>query len=215
MADLQTSQYTKTYTSFSGVDMVVHIDNERIGEIQGISYSITREKAPIYVLGSANPASFSRGKRGIAGSMVFILFDRHALHRIMNKSVYVAHSDENLIRRRVYGQAPVSIDQIDNNAIAFLTTPTYADQIPPFDVTITGANEVGQVTTMSILGVEILNEGSGISVDDIVNEMAFTYVAREYTGWRAVQGGRTGIDILDAGGAINLADVPSLVETGL
>jgi hypothetical protein len=164
-------------------------------------------------MGSADPRSFSRGKRGIAGSMVFILFDRHALHGIMNKSLYVAKSDENVVRRRVEGLAPVPVDQVDQNVTAFLSTPIYADQVPPFDITLTAANETGQLATMSILGAEILNEGSGISVDDIVNEMAFTYVAREVTGWRPVEAGATGIDIMDLGGSVDLSTIPALVDT--
>lgn len=47
MADLTTSVFTKTYTSFSGVDVVALIGGIRVAEIQGISYSITREKAPV------------------------------------------------------------------------------------------------------------------------------------------------------------------------
>lgn len=56
---------------------------------------------------------------------------------------------------------------------------TYADQIPPFDIVITFQNEYGQSASMSILGVEILNEGSGMSIDDITTEKACTFVARE------------------------------------
>jgi hypothetical protein len=210
MSTLTTSAYTRTYTSFSGVDVAAVIDGERIFEIQGLSYSITREKAPIYVMGSANPQSFSRGKRGIAGSMVFVMFDRDALFNLKQRSLYVAHSDENQVRRTVFGLAPRPADQVDDNVSAFLTTPTYADQIPPFDVALTAANEVGQIAAMSVLGVEILNEGSGISIDDIVNEQAFTWVAREVTGWRPYDSGGTGIDIIELGGSVNLADIPAL-----
>ena len=70
------STFTKTYNSFSGVDMVCTFGRKVIGELQGISYTIQREKAPIYTMGSADPRSFSRGKRGIAGSVVFHVFDR-------------------------------------------------------------------------------------------------------------------------------------------
>lgn len=38
---------TKTYTSFSGCDIVASFDGAQIGELQGITYSISREKAPI------------------------------------------------------------------------------------------------------------------------------------------------------------------------
>jgi hypothetical protein len=193
--------------------MVAHIDTLRIGEIQGISYSITREKAPIFVMGKVNAVSFSRGKRGIAGSMVFIIFDRDPVHQIAARSTYVAKSDENAVRRHVFGLPAVPVDQVDQNVIAFLATPQYADEIPPFDVSLTGANEYGQIASMSILGVEFLNEGSGISVDDIVNEAAFTYVAREKTPLLPVEYGATGIDIMDLGGSVNLSDIPALVET--
>ncbi len=48
----------------------------------------------------------------------------------------------------------------------------------PFDITLAGTNEMGAATTMKIFGVEILNEGSGVSIDDAVTEMQATFVAR-------------------------------------
>ena len=47
--------------------------------------------------------------------------------------------------------------------------PWYCDQILPFDITIAGANEYGAGASAK-LGVEILNEGFGTSIDDIVIE---------------------------------------------
>lgn len=38
-----TSQFINTYTSFSGCDMVCSFGSKIIGELQGISYSVTRE----------------------------------------------------------------------------------------------------------------------------------------------------------------------------
>ena len=54
----------------------------------------------------------------------------------------------------------------------------YVDEIKPFNVTITLHNEYGNAARFSILGVEILNEGSGMSIDDITTEKACTFVAR-------------------------------------
>src|SRR5690606_754552 len=54
----------------------------------------------------------------------------------------------------------------------------YLDQIPPFDVTITGKNELGLDTSLRILGVQIMTEASGISVDDITLEKAVSFIAR-------------------------------------
>jgi len=48
----------------------------------------------------------------------------------------------------------------------------------PFDITLSGANEYGAMCAAKIFGVEILNEGWGISIDDAVSEMQATFVAR-------------------------------------
>ena len=52
-----------------------------------------------------------------------------------------------------------------------LATPWYSDQVLPFDVTLSGANEYGAMCAAKIFGLEILNEGMGISIDDAVTEM--------------------------------------------
>jgi hypothetical protein len=41
---------TQAYSSFSGIDIIAVVDDTVIATLQGISYSITREKAPIYTL---------------------------------------------------------------------------------------------------------------------------------------------------------------------
>ena len=79
------AKFTKTYNAFSGVDMIVTFGGRWIGELQGISYSVTREKVPGYTMGHANPRAFSRGKRGIAGALVFLTLDRSALLEEMNQ----------------------------------------------------------------------------------------------------------------------------------
>jgi len=54
----------------------------------------------------------------------------------------------------------------------------YADMLPPFDITMTFANEYGQTAFQKIYDVDILNEGSGVSVDSIVMERQMTFIAR-------------------------------------
>ena len=82
-----------------------------------------------------------------------------------------------------------TIDQLDNISLSEvsgfkeLAAPWYSDQILPFDITLAGTNEVGAATCMKIFGVEILNEGSGVSIDDAVTEMQATFVARYVEPW--------------------------------
>jgi hypothetical protein len=187
MATSTLSSFTETYTTFSGADIVATFGGAPIGALTGITWSVTREKAPIYTMGSANPRSFSRGKRGIAGSLIFTVFDRPALYNMLLKhatdgtATYFTRSSNVLpgfdTSNRVTHAGIVSPDSQTLDIRA--SFPYYADQIPPFDVTLTFSNEYGQAAARSIYGVEVLNEGSGASMDDIVIEETMTFIARE------------------------------------
>ena len=202
------SQYSQTYNSFSGVDMVVTFAGSVIGELQGISYTVTREVAPIYTMGSADPRSFSRGKRGIAGSMVFTVFDRNALlDTLRSKGKYVANAYEvfrsqeatainaNTTQAVIGETASGSVGKVlqtapattrDGNIITtdkVIATPRYADQVLPFDVVISAGNEFGHFASMVIGGVQIMNNGSGMSIDDITTDEACTFVATHIKPW--------------------------------
>jgi hypothetical protein len=185
------SRYQKTYTTFSGADIVATFNGRVIGELQAITYSVTREKAPVYTMGSPDPRSFSRGKRGIAGSLVFTVFDKDSFYNLKLGDVEGKYSTASANVDENGNQTTYSMDQWDQQMQALLDSGNslstdnleamYADQIPPFDITITFKNEYGQAATMSMLGVEILNEGSGMSIDDITTEKACTFVARGLT----------------------------------
>ena len=85
-----------------------------------------------------------------------------------------------------------TINQLENAPITDLNSewalalPSYSDQVLPFNVTLAGANEYGAMCAAKILGIEILNEGSGISVDDAVAESQATFVARAIEPLQAV-----------------------------
>jgi hypothetical protein len=208
----QISEFSRSYNSFSGVDMKATFANRTIGEIQAISYSITREKAPIYTLGSADPRAFSRGKRGIAGTLIFITFDRHALLEELRDLQFQSDKDDvkpefrsgqNDLNFQLSGNPPSTpvgggiasnpaIIQQESDLITVdsdqeVAHPWYSDQIPPFDITLAAANEYGALAVMRIFGVEILNEGYGISIDDLVSEQQMTYIARTLLPWQWVR----------------------------
>lgn len=183
--------WTQTYTSFSGCDIQALIEDALLGNIQGVSFSVTREKAPIYVMGSVDPVSFSRGKRGIAGSLIFTNFDREALFDIKNRnnSSQTVTQVDNRYWKKITdinaGGRAKNLKGADLTGLgSILADPNYSDQIPPFTISLTGANESGQTMVMAILGVELLNEGVGISIDDIVNETQMTFVARTIIPWQ-------------------------------
>lgn len=199
----------QSYNSFSGIDIKAVFNNVVIGELQAISYSITREKAPIYTMGSADPRAFGRGKRGIAGTMIFIVFDRGALVGTFGafarnpgdqlnfsadkeelRSVQAgntANIQQGIAESRALLEAARNESPIQNvGDDQAITAPWYADQIPPFDVTLAAANEYGALAVMRIFQIEILNEGYGVSIDDIVSEQQMTYVARQVINWQPI-----------------------------
>lgn len=187
--------YTRSFSSFSGADIKANFAGVNIGTLQAISYAIQREKAPIYVMGDPNPKAFSRGKRGIAGTMIFVMFDDHAVlsafegledGRYMK---FVKDNDE--ISPELFREgADVDEFAIDDDTPANpwddyrAVKAFYVDQIPPFDVTVAAANETAAAAVLRVWGVELLNEGYGISVDDMVSEKQTTYVARAISRWR-------------------------------
>ena len=208
----QTSEFTRGYNSFSGVDIKAVFAGKAIGTLQGISYSVSREKAPIYTMGSPDPRSFARGKRGIAGSMVFIQFDSEPLMYEManpNKdpSLFISDTDDLRPEFRFNKTVPVQgttvtpvggedsvnfpgaaagaqesdITTVSSDQVAAI--PWYPDQIPPFDVVLSAANEYGALSIMKILGIELMNSGYGISVDDIVSEHSYTWIATGIVPW--------------------------------
>lgn len=194
------SSFQKTYNSFSGVDMVVTFGGKILGELQGISYTIQREKAPVYSMGEADPRSFSRSKRGIAGSLVFVVFDRSALLEAMRDRPYIANrysipegfeiADVNVdtieivpgIIGPAVGAASPTVSRIALDKV--IAAPNYIDQVLPFDIVITASNEYGSVARMMVHGVEIMNVGSSLSINDITTDEACTYIATAITPWK-------------------------------
>lgn len=142
------------YNSYAGVDIVAQVllPNSApitLGELQTISYSIHRENAPVRLLGHVSPVSFIRGGRTIAGSMIFTVFNNYAFYRLQHFQTAIAS-----------GIYPV------------------ADMLPPLDMILTFANENGVFSKMKLFGVTFLDEGSAMSIDDLITEATFQYVAR-------------------------------------
>lgn len=203
----QISSFQKGYNTFSGVDIQAVVGSVPIVGIQGISYQVQREKAPLYVMGKKDPVAFARGKRAIAGSLVFLQFDSEPVLRVLGNLKFLAGIDELRPEYRANEIIPVAgttvtpvggslsvnapgntIENQQSNITSagsdrMAANPWFADQLPPFDIVLTAANEYGHLAIMKILGVELLNQGYGVSVDDIVSEHSYTFVATGLIPW--------------------------------
>lgn len=150
--------------SFSGTDIVATMvlppmgeaqssgTYLELGELQTVSYSIHRENSPIRTIGHANVRGFIKGSRTIAGSLIFTVFNEYSWYKIEEYKNYLSRS---------------------NGFFAPL-----ADMLPPFDIVFTFFNEYGNASKMKIYGVTIVDEGQTMSVDDILTEQTYTFMAR-------------------------------------
>lgn len=150
--------------SFSGVDIQATMVLPRIGdetsssegdfielaELQTISYSSHRENTPIRTLGHVNPRGFVKGSRTIAGSLIFTVFNEYAFYRI--KEFKKALLEKNY--------APL------------------ADMLPPFDIVLSFFNEYGLAAKMKVYGITIIDEGQTMSIDDLITEQTYLFMAR-------------------------------------
>jgi hypothetical protein len=153
------AQHEEIYNSYSGTDItaVLVIPNGNtsspelvvLGELQTISYSMHRENTPVRFLGNVNPVGFVKGPRTLAGSLIFTQFDQYAFYRL-KQFRRIANS----------GMYPL------------------ADMLPPFDIVLSFSNESGSFSKMRIYGVTIVDEGGTMSIDDLIAEQTYTYIAR-------------------------------------
>jgi len=130
-----------------------------LAEIQTLSVSIHREKFPYRTLGSVHPRSVCRGPRTIAGSMVFTTFNEHVFQDLID-------------RCRFRSTGVGDWDQYE-------WTTMITDQLPPLDISIRFANEYGNLSWMGIFGVDFMNEGMVLSIEDLFLEGTIQYIARD------------------------------------
>jgi len=146
------------YSSFSGADIkaFIFVPQEKKGrlfaELQTISISSHREIVPVRRLGETAVKDYSRGSRTIAGSLIF---------SILNKDVFDQFSKT---------QDSGEVDNYD--------LPIYTDKLPPFNITITAVNEFRASARTGVFGVRIVDYGMTMSINDLITESTYSYVAR-------------------------------------
>lgn len=133
-----------------------------LAEVQTLSLSVFRDKQAVRSMGSVYPKGFTRDQREIAGTLVFTVFDEHVLYNFLN-----AH-----------------LADFDHSSGI---TSALMDQLPPVDITVAFANEFGSVSRMSILGVEFVDEGQTMSIEDLITENVVSFVARDFDPMRSVK----------------------------
>lgn len=158
------------YTSYSGCDIraIVHFydpnaENKNksrtkiLADVQTLTYSSHREKFPVRTLGRTSVKGYTRGPRTIGGTLIFTVFNKEVLSEMLVQNYQLDSADK------------------DNYGV---WAAVLIDQIPPFDITVNFVNEYGAVSRLVIYGVELVNEGQTMSIDDLITENVVNFVAR-------------------------------------
>lgn len=166
------------YNSFSGSDIKAAvwvppnpISGRREGsyklwaELQTITVSSARPPGAVRALGLAGVRDYIRGVRTIAGSMIFTVFNRDVFYELYQKSSKESPAEH----------------------------PIFVDMIPPFHVLIDANNEMGSSATASILDITLSNYGTTYSIDDLMLESTYSYVAKYVTPLAIKDGWHSGL----------------------
>lgn len=165
---MSTQTYRYTNETFSGCDITASISlstktknkngkevisqyNRVIGELQTVSYSIHMDKTPVRSIGNVNAKDYVAGPRTIAGSLVFSVFNKHFAKEIIEQ-----------------------VNSEYKSGTAYLV-----DELPPFDITLSFANEYGYRGRLVIYGVRLLNEGQVMSINDVFTENTYQFFATD------------------------------------
>lgn len=142
------------YGTFSGADMIVSLAFPGcapvvVGEATTLSWSTIRDTGEVRTLGRVTVKGFTRGQRKVAGQIIFTMFNRHMVANIRNAVPYLANFDKILM-----------------------------DELPPFDIILSMANEYGNQGLFALYGVSIIHDGGVYSIEDMVTEGTMMYWAR-------------------------------------
>lgn len=128
-----------------------------LGTLQTISVQSHREKYAVRALGHSYARGYTRGTRTIAGSMIFTIFNEHALLKLIRA----------MGRSQTYGEKDMELSTL------------LPDQLPPIDITIAFANEYGALSDFRLYGVEFVNDGATYSIEDLLSEQIINFVCRD------------------------------------
>jgi hypothetical protein len=140
-----------------------------------ITHSVNRAKIPVIPLGETTITGFALGTKTVAGTGVRVVLTDDELYRHMN--VFIAEKAtavENAVKNFDLGLRGVqSIPYKNYNDFM-------QDDLSEFNIHLITLPEhdVAQIRIQSILGATIINTGKIFSIDNLITEETFSYMAR-------------------------------------
>ena len=187
--------------SFSGADAdmfayfpenpskIVHLESAHT-----ISVSVHEAKGQARALGHRGIKGLARGVRTIAGSLIMTVINDHPLSELLTSYWDIWGPDDPLgwsIDRNLVGTGSARSQFEYSNRLAVLLRPfnisvQYVSEVAPLYDERKG--DVAEGAGWLLRGVEFIDEGQVTSVNDIVTEMTFSFIAYDFKPLRAYSG---------------------------
>jgi len=147
------------FDSYSAFDIVpvfrypdiVNTQPMVFGEVATISYSYYRDRFPVRATGHVQAKGYTAGPRTVAGSLVFKLLNKSVVNKFVHSLYKELGRDLSLM----------------------------PDELPPFSIDITFANEYGSTTKQSIIGIQIAEGNQIMTIDQLTISEQFSFVAQD------------------------------------
>lgn len=129
-------------SAFSGADLSLFINNVLVGHAEAITWTISTEAMPSYVMGQQNPKTILVGKRIIQGSLLLAQYHQHALIKA------VFDLDEDMTISDLWDTDTPALAVINNDwtnivandtdiSLASVAGPTSTEYPPGYDLSAT------------------------------------------------------------------------------
>jgi hypothetical protein len=179
-------------------------------DLQTVSYQVHVDKQPVRCLGAMYPKGYTHGPRLIAGSMICTIIREHPfielIDAINGKILSLLGSEGHTIKPpgqpKGYHPGENPLDATVFRTTSLMPPNTYdlfgssaiTDELPPLHLNITGVNEAGNACTTTLFGVQFINDGMVMSIQNILTESTLNFVAQDIDIMRT----------MDTRGALNI-----------
>ena len=86
--------HEEKYISKSGTEISAVINGKKFGSLQMVKFGIQRDMVNNYVMGVVDAVSVSKGKRGVSGACIFLIFERDLLlDAVQDRKVFLTHHE--------------------------------------------------------------------------------------------------------------------------
>ncbi len=189
--------------SFSGADakLLVYFPQKPelmtyLESAHTLSISVHESKSQVRSLGYRGAKGLTRSIRTIAGSLILTVVNDHPLRPLLDQFILMAKDKEIDVNSLLGWSADMDEIGIGSYKDIYTFENRLCSLLPPFNAMIEFVSEISPVTLdatsnnsqrklfpgagLLIQGIEFIDEGFVVSVNDLVTEITLSYVARDF-----------------------------------